>query len=127
MKNTIEKLEGVEWPRPDYDSYVVTESHKIRKIPIEELTVEQLRLCFTQDIGVKHVIERTIELLKNNPILSGAYYDGDLLIAVLQSKYLKQSKNKDIINDIAAIAIKAKALIKDSDLINSVNNELKRL
>ena len=93
-ENSIEELEGTAWPEPEFTSYVVTESHRLRKIKIRELTIEQLRLAFSQGTGTEYLKERTIKELKIDPLVSGDFYDGDLLLSVMRSDLATFEKNE---------------------------------
>lgn len=79
---SIEQLENDYWTEPvEFTSGVVVNCHKYRKIPISELTIEQLRLLISQQIGLKHIIELGISELDKNILAEGDFYEGDLLIA----------------------------------------------
>jgi hypothetical protein len=48
MSNTIEQLEGQVWGESKYDSHVVTNSHRLRKKPIDQFSAEDLRFMIGQ-------------------------------------------------------------------------------
>lgn len=79
---SIEQLEGCAWPTDPYQSYVVQESQRLRKIPISALTNENLRLLIGQRIGLEFILPMAMERLIENPLASGDLYQGDLLAAV---------------------------------------------
>ncbi len=80
---SIEQLENDYWTEPvEFTSGVVVNCHKYRKIPISELTIEQLRLLISQQIGLKHIIELGISELDKNILAEGDFYEDDLLIAI---------------------------------------------
>lgn len=64
MSETIEKLEGVAWGEPEYDSNLVTTCHQLRKKPIDEFGIEDLRVMIGQNIGTKHLMPRALKLLR---------------------------------------------------------------
>ncbi len=80
---SLEELEGDVWPYNNFGSHVVQESQRLRKVPIGELSVEDLRLLIGQKIGLPHLVPLAIEHLSVNPLIAGAYYRGDLLSVVL--------------------------------------------
>jgi len=80
---TLEELEGAIWPHDDFGSHVVLESQRLRKIPIRDLSVENLRLLIGQKIGLEFLVPLAIECLMDSPLVSGDYYRGDLMVAVL--------------------------------------------
>jgi hypothetical protein len=83
LEQTLEQLDGERWGQPEYDSHVVTESHRLRTIPIGQLSVEDLRLLIGQSIGLEWLIPLAIEVLVDDPLVAGDFYEGDLLVAVL--------------------------------------------
>ena len=83
LARTIEELEGEVWGAPDFNSYVVERSHQLRRVPIGELSVENLRLLVGQQVGLPWVLERAVQVLDANPLAEGDFYEGDLLASVL--------------------------------------------
>lgn len=81
---TLEQLEKQVWPHNHFGSHVVQESQRLRKIPIRDLSVEDLRLLIGQEIGLPYLVPLALECLAENPLVSGAYYHGDLLSVVLR-------------------------------------------
>ena len=57
----LEELEGVVWPHDDFGSHVVEESQRLRKVPVGELSVEDLRLLIGQKIGLPHLVPLALE------------------------------------------------------------------
>lgn len=81
---SIEQLENDYWDdKIIFPSNLVINCHKYRKIPINELTIEQLRLLISQKIGIEYLTEIAIEKLKLNILAESDLYKGDLLEAVL--------------------------------------------
>ncbi len=79
---TLTQIEGDDWGAPPYDSHVVTECHRLRHVPLRELTVENLRLLAGQGISLTHTVPLALEHLLKDPKVSGDLYPGDLLKAV---------------------------------------------
>lgn len=78
---TLDDLEGT-WPEPDYDSYVLRETHRLRGVPIGEMTIENLRLLIGQGIGLDWLVPVALDILRVDPMAEGDFYPGDLLSAV---------------------------------------------
>ncbi|WP_406727767.1 contact-dependent growth inhibition system immunity protein [Streptomyces sp. GD-15H] len=55
----------------------------MRRRPIGELTVEDMRLLIGQDIGLPYLLPLALDVLRDNPMAEGDMYEGDLLSAVL--------------------------------------------
>ncbi len=81
---TLEQLEGRSWPGPDFDSYLVSTCHRLWTKPLDQFTVEDLRIMIGQQIGLAHLIPRALDLLEDDPLVEGDYFPGDLLISVVR-------------------------------------------
>lgn len=79
---TIEQLENSVWPHDPYPSNVVQRGQRLRKVPLNELTTDDLRFLVGQKIGLAHILPIAFELLAENPTIAGEMYPGDLLWAV---------------------------------------------
>lgn len=84
---SIEQLEKSVWPNLDSsdNSYLIRTCHLLRKKPLKEFTVEDLRILIGQNIGLTYTVEMAIEFLRDNILAEGDYYEGDLLNSVLTS------------------------------------------
>ncbi|MFE9882639.1 contact-dependent growth inhibition system immunity protein [Streptomyces sp. NPDC005784] len=83
---SLEELERDRWSAPSADdTRLVATALALRRRPIGELTVEDMRLLIRQDIGLSHLLPLALEVLRENPMAEGHMYEGDLLSAVLAS------------------------------------------
>ncbi len=83
---SIEQLENDFWKDNDPPTRLVEKCSQLRKIPIQNLTIEQIRLLIGQNIGLPFLIPKTIYILKSNIFAEGDLYEGDLLKSVLDIK-----------------------------------------
>ncbi|MFI2650963.1 MULTISPECIES: contact-dependent growth inhibition system immunity protein [Micromonospora] len=82
---TIEQLERSVWPDPGSDaSFLVTRCAQLRRKPLAEFTVEDLRIMLGQEIGVPALLPLAVQVLLRDPLTEGDYYPGDLLSNVLR-------------------------------------------
>jgi len=81
---SLEELEGQVWPHNDFGSHVVQESQRLRKVPVNQLTIEDLRLLIGQQIGLQFLVPVALDLLVINPLAQGDFYRGDLLANLLK-------------------------------------------
>lgn len=95
LERTIEDLVGERWGSPTSDSHLVTEAHRLRGLPLGELTVEDLRLLIGQDIGTRWLMPVALALLEVDPLAEGDFYPGDLLSSVLSVKAEYWTANPD--------------------------------
>ena len=79
---TLEELEQDVWPDPEIPSYLVTTCHQLRKKRLSEFQIEDLRIMLGQSIGTKHLMPKALVILKENPLASGRFFEGDLLAAI---------------------------------------------
>ena len=63
---SIEQLENDYWKDVDFPSTLVERCFTYRKIPVSELSVEQLRLLVGQQIGLPYTIPKAITVLKTD-------------------------------------------------------------
>jgi hypothetical protein len=94
---SLEILEKDFWKKPDeWYSFLEEACHSYRKIPIEQLSIEQLRLLIGQNIGLNYLLPIAFEKLKANILAEGDCYEGDLLESILGLKnafWLSQSND----------------------------------
>lgn len=105
MKNTIEELENDYWPEPEYGSHLALRCHLLRKKPIEEFSVEDFRVMIGQNIGSEHLIPIALEKIRENPIVSGDLFSGDLLKSLIENEYV--NANPAYNWEVAEICLKA--------------------
>ena len=80
---TLEELDGEVWGEPELDSYLVTTCHRLRRVPLRDFDVEDLRIMIGQGFSLDHLVPLAIEHLERNPFAEGDFYPGDLLANVL--------------------------------------------
>jgi hypothetical protein len=79
---TLDELEGVEWGSPMYDSSLVANVHRLRRVPLKQYRLEDLRLMIGQQVGVEYLVPRALDHLEAHPLASGDFYPGDVLAAL---------------------------------------------
>ena len=70
-------------PSPDDPTELVRRCNELRRTPLAEFDVEDLRMMIGQQISLRYLIPRAITILEANP-LAEDMYPGDLLGAVLR-------------------------------------------
>ncbi|MEO0343893.1 MAG: contact-dependent growth inhibition system immunity protein [Pseudomonadota bacterium] len=115
---TLEILENDYWGEPEFISYLVTTVHRLRKKPLSDFTVEDLRIMLGQDVGTKHILPIALEILEKEPLVEGDFFPGDLLCAVLRLKGLGPAQ-------IARIKAITETLRNRSELFNSIQKDLR--
>jgi CDI immunity proteins len=85
-RQTLDQLEGVRSGMPEVgDTSLVRRCLALRKVPIGEFGVEDLRLMIGQREGLLFLIPLALERLAVDPLVEGNLDPGDLLCAVLRA------------------------------------------
>ncbi|MFC9153500.1 contact-dependent growth inhibition system immunity protein [Streptomyces bauhiniae] len=102
------------WPAPSVDhTRLVTTAHALRRRPIGDLTVEDMRLLIGQDMGLPYLLPLALEVLRENPMAEGGMYEGDLLSAVLTRNPSTWSELPELGRELRVIAAKLTGLSPD--------------
>ena len=84
VSKSLEELENSKWGKSKFDSNLAKSCHALRAIPISELTPENLRMLIGQNIGLDYLVPLALNILEDNPLVSGDMYAGDLLANILR-------------------------------------------
>ena len=124
-EKTLEMLENDYWGDPSSDlSRLVRTCYRLRKKPINNLTIEDQRVLLSQRIGIKHILPLTIRSLRENILSEGDFYPGDLLLAtlLLDDVYWKKNINqKNELNEIILLNIDK---FQDTEISKEIKNEI---
>ena len=107
MSKTLEQLEGFDWGELNFPSSLVTTCHRLRRKPIDEFTTEDLRIMIGQNFGLEHLLPRAMDVLRDDPIAAGDFYEGDLIQAVLRCDVVKQGEDKALCGELAGLCLAA--------------------
>jgi hypothetical protein len=81
---SIENLEKQNFGNPnDAPTNMVKRCLELCKVPLDQFSVEDLRLMIRQDFSLRHLIPLAIEHLKTDILVEGDLFPGDLLKNVL--------------------------------------------
>lgn len=82
---TLTQLEGDDWGELDYESYVVTNGHRLRHKPLREFTPEDLRFMLGQQISLPTLMPMALDVLELvDPFTGGDMSHGTLLYNALK-------------------------------------------
>src|SRR5215510_933494 len=96
LNKSIEELENDFWDEPEFNSSLVINCHAYRKIPLNQIKPEQIRLLMGQDIGIKHLLPLALKILEDNPHFECAFFPGDLLLEVSGIKAFYWNNEKEM-------------------------------
>lgn len=83
-QKSLENLEKDKWESDRSGFPLVNTIHTLRKVTLEKLTIENLRVLISQEVGLNYLIPLSIEKLEENLWAEGDNYEGDLLEVVLK-------------------------------------------
>ncbi len=118
-RQSLQDLDGQEWGEAAFGSYVVRTVHSLRRKPLLDFTVEDLRLMIGQAEGLPYLVPLAIERLQEDPLVDGDFYPGDLLMAVLKVESSFWHAHPDLRRAVEGIARKALTAHIQSDELES--------
>jgi hypothetical protein len=81
---SIEQLENDYWKDYDFPTGLVRRCHEYRKIPLKDLSSEQMTTLIGQNIGRKYVVRVALENLKGDVLPDDDIYPGALFSNILK-------------------------------------------
>ena len=87
-------------PVPTDESSIVQRLWKLRKVPINEFKIDDIRFMIIQGIGLKYLLVEAVEVLRENILAEGNYYEGDLLNSILQLDKKQWKEHRECWNSI---------------------------
>jgi hypothetical protein len=95
LNKTLEQLENKIWGEPEFDSKLVKTCHSLRKKPLKDFEIEDLRVMIGQSFSLDYMIPIALEKLEKDILSAGDYYDGDLLLNTLNisKEYWKKNQS----------------------------------
>jgi hypothetical protein len=115
---SLQELEQDDWGDQNYDSHLVTTVHRLRRKPLAEFTVEDLRIMIGQRVGLPFLIPLAMERLEEEPLAAGDLYAGDLLGAVLRVGDKFWVSHPDFLQRVRKIVARVKDLLPSLDETN---------
>jgi hypothetical protein len=107
---SLQQLDGQDWGEPTFDSHLVTECHRLHRVPLRDFSVEDLRITIGQDIGLEHLVPLALERLHDDPFAEGAYYPCDLLVSVLGAEARFWTSHRELRHQLIVISERAISL-----------------
>ncbi len=107
---SLQELEHSDWGEPTYNSYLVTTIHRLRRVPLRQFSVEDLRIMIGQNMGLPYLVPLALEQLRKHPLVEGDFYPGDLLKAVLSADANFWRDHADWRDEVEEIAQRAHAI-----------------
>jgi hypothetical protein len=103
-RRSLDDLEAPGWGDPPPGSTrLVAVAHELRRKPLGELSVEDLRVLIGQGISLDRLVPLAIERLRADPLAEGDLYEGDLLAAVLRAGPDLWRRNSALAEEVRSI------------------------
>jgi len=102
--------------RPDYGSSVSDRAKGLRHRTLSELGPSDIAFCLRQSIAVPHVAELALDLASKNPLLNAEFYEGDLLMSLLdaaKNKLLSAQQLAELRDVCSDAVISAEAVVEN--------------
>ncbi|SDD43572.1 contact-dependent growth inhibition system immunity protein [Niabella drilacis] len=115
---SLEELEGEVWKNYEFPTELVRRSYELRKIPVANLDIDDLRLLISQEIGLKYLVTLALSILSDNILAEGNYYPGDLLKSILEIPKAFWQSDKSSLTELYLIIDKNISAINSSDIID---------
>jgi hypothetical protein len=117
-RKSLQELEKDDWGEPTHDSYLVTTVHRLRRKPLAEFTVEELRIVIGQKIGLPFLIPLAVERLEEEPLAAGDFHPGDLLQAVIRAGEAFWADHPDFLQRVRKVVARVNDLLPSLDEID---------
>jgi CDI immunity proteins len=127
QSRTLEELEDENWGEQGYDSYLVQTIHKLRRKPIGAFTIEDLRIMLSQKVGMEHFTPLALDRLETDPFVSGDFYPGDLLGAVMAISREYWLTHPAEAARMRTVADYAEELLNNHDEVDEIKTRLRSL
>ncbi|HUE73834.1 MAG TPA: contact-dependent growth inhibition system immunity protein [Pirellulaceae bacterium] len=82
LRYSLTQLEEVNWGPPDHSSSLVQDVHRLRDVPLKDLSIGDIRLLIGQSVGLRYLVPVALDSLERDPLAEGTFYRGDLLVFV---------------------------------------------
>jgi hypothetical protein len=124
-EQTLDELEGVVWGPPGYESGLVINVHRLRRVRLKDYRLEDLRVMIGQEVGLPYLVPRALDRLEADPLVEGDLYPGDLLAAVARLGDEFWSARRHLARRAVRVIDAALARMAEVDTIEELRDELR--
>ena len=89
---SLEELTAIKATEPSFYSHLVVTCHQLWRKPLNEFSIEDLRIMIGQQMGLEFLVPQALEILGREPLAEGELYRGDLLSAVTKMSLSKAAQ-----------------------------------
>lgn len=125
---SIEQIEHDEWAMPDPNkdcvSGLILKVHALRRKPLSDFTIEDIRLAIGQKLALSITLPMALEALANDILAEGDMYEGDLLNSVLNLSSEYWDEHAAHKETFIQILQKQETTISRSDITSSIKEKV---
>ena len=114
LDKTLEELDGQDWGEPTFQSGLVIDCHRLRRVPLKDFTAGDLRRLIGQKFSLDYLIPLAMMQLIDDPF-AGDWYSGDVLDSLLSLSGDFWHGHPDLHQSLKAVIAKARSLIQNQD------------
>jgi hypothetical protein len=120
---SLQNLEKGPVTAVEYSSNLVKRCTELSSQPLNEYSVEDMRVMIGQQIGLDFLVPLALDQLNTNILSEGDYYPGDLLTAVLKIDKVFWSKNILLLKRMSElVGINKDILVQSNIPLNLLEN-----
>jgi hypothetical protein len=124
LDKTLEQLDGNVMGKPGYDSDLVLNCHRLRRVPLNQLSAGDVRLMIGQDLSLEYLMPIAIAHLEKNHFVEGDYYPGDLLKNALEVRIDFWEQHPELRRRMQAVAESAALELPSLQVIDEIRQHL---
>lgn len=113
---TLEGLENNYWKDIEFPTGLVERVHRLRKKVLTDLSPAELGVLIRQNEGLQYVVTLALEVLQNNPLVEGDYYEGDLFQNVMDLPEEFWKAHPDLLYQMGQLAETKQQLLDEHGL-----------
>ena len=125
LNKTLEQLDRKNLSEQT-DSRLIATIHQLRKKPLKDFSVEDLRLLIGQNLNLDNLIPLALDRLKENILAEGDLFPGDLLKSVLDSDSNFWTKNKNYWRTVKQYYIDSGHIIESDNTYRQIRKSFER-
>ncbi|MFC8920433.1 contact-dependent growth inhibition system immunity protein [Streptomyces sp. NPDC057116] len=104
LDRSLDELDPPRWNAPAPEAtHLVRKVHKLRAKPLGELRPADLHTLISQQVALPYVLPPAVHLLLDEPLLDAYFYEGDLLLAVVEAPATAWTTMPDIALELRAL------------------------
>lgn len=104
LDRSLDELDPPRWNAPAPEAtHLVRKVHKLRAKPLGELHPADLHTLISQQVALPFVLPPAVHRLLDEPLLDAYFYEGDLLLAVVEAPATAWTTMPDIALELLAL------------------------